>query len=433
MNPPSQHGGTAHAGAQMYLPDADGQLQVRTLNAARPWRRPDGPLTARTAYAAAHVVPVMWADNTPGMPAQLDWDATLAFRHHLWSYGLGVAEAMDTAQRGMGLDWPAAAELIRRSSAEARSAGGRIAAGAGTDHLDLPALPTAPEEALSAVLEAYREQLAVVDDAGALPILMASRALAAVARGPEDYLRIYRTLLTEVSGPVIVHWLGPDFDPALTGYWGSADLDQASRTFLELLGEHPDKVDGVKVSLLDADREIQLRAGLPAGVRMYTGDDFNYPDLIVGDERGHSDALLGVFAAMAPAASTALQELARPDGAGRAHEILESTRALGRHLFAAPTYFYKTGVAFLSWLNGFQPGFQLVGGLHNGRSVPHLVQLFQLADTAGLLSDPDLAAARMQHYLAVAGIDVPASAANPASPASPANSASPANPAGAGR
>ena len=387
------------------LPDARGVRSVHRLREPEQWARPAGPLTARRAFAAAHVVPDVWADNTPGAPARIDWDATLAFRHHLWSYGLGVAEAMDTAQRGMGLDWPAAAELIRRSTAEARTVGGMIACGAGTDHLDLGALPGDRRRALAVIVGAYREQLAVVLDAGAQPILMASRALAAVAQDAEDYHTVYRTLLDEVPGPVILHWLGTDFDPQLAGYWGSTDLDAAGEAFLQLLHEHADRVDGVKVSLLDAGREVALRRRLPAGVRMYTGDDFNYPDLIVGDDEGHSDALLGVFAAIAPAASAALQLLAQPGGDARAHAVLEATRPLGRHLFAAPTYYYKTGVAFLAWLNGHQPGYQLVGGLHGGRSVPHLVELFRLADRAGLLRDPDLAAARMAAYLSVAGVE----------------------------
>ncbi|WP_324650304.1 dihydrodipicolinate synthase family protein [Georgenia sp. H159] len=390
---------------ELLLPDSRGARSSYQLREPGPWRRPQARLTARVAYAAAHVVPAVWADNSPEAPAQIDWDSTLAFRHYLWSYGLGVAEAMDTAQRGMGLDWPATVELIRRSSAEARSAGGAIAAGAGTDQLDLTTLPDDRRRALATVLDAYREQLFVVLDAGAQPILMASRALAAVARGAEDYQHVYETLLAEVPGPVILHWLGVDFDPALSGYWGSEDLDAAAETFLRLLHSRPEQVDGVKVSLLDADREIALRARMPQGVRMYTGDDFNYPDLVVGDERGHSDALLGVFAAIAPAASTALQELERPGGAVRAREILETTRPLGEHLFAAPTYYYKAGVAFLAWLNGQQPGYQLVAGLHAGRSLPHLVQLFRLADQAGLLLDPDLAATRMGQYLAVAGAD----------------------------
>jgi len=390
---------------ELLLPDPRGTRSPYRPGEPGPWRTPSGPLTARVAYAAAHVVLAVWADNSPEVPATVDWDATLAFRHHLWSYGLGVAEAMDTAQRGMGLDWPATVELIRRSAAEARSVGGAIVAGAGTDQLDERALPGDRRRALATVTDAYREQLAVVVDAGARPVLMASRALAAVARGPEDYLEVYQTLLAEAPGPVVLHWLGVDFDPALAGYWGSEDLDEAGETFLQLLHSRAEKVDGVKVSLLDADREVALRARVPAGVRMYTGDDFNYPDLIVGDERGYSDALLGVFAAIAPAASTALQELERPGGEARAREILQATRPLGEHLFAAPTYYYKAGVAFLAWLNGHQPGYQLVAGLHAGRSLPHLVELFRLADRAGVLLDPELAAARMGQYLAVAGAD----------------------------
>ncbi|GAA4428169.1 dihydrodipicolinate synthase family protein [Georgenia halophila] len=373
------------------------------------WTKPTGRLTARTAYAAAHVVPRVGAENTPGAPADLDWEATLAFRHYLWSYGLGVAEAMDTSQRGMGLDWAAASELIRRSSAEARSVGALIACGAGTDQLSAETVSALPHQdrraALATVTEAYREQLATVVGAGSRPILMASRALAAVAGDAEDYLTVYGTLLEECSEPVILHWLGEAFDPALRGYWGSADPRTAGETVARLIAAHADKVDGIKISLLDAELEIWLRAKLPEGVKMYTGDDYNYPDLVVGDSRGHSDALLGIFAAIAPAASTALQSLdGGTDGAARAHEILTSTQALSKHIFAAPTYYYKTGIAFLSWLNGYQPGFQMVGGLQSGRSLPHLVELFRLADRAGLLLDPDLAARRMAGYLTVSGV-----------------------------
>jgi hypothetical protein len=312
---------------------------------------------------------------------------------------------MDTSQRGMGLDWPAAAELIRRSSAEARSAGGDIACGAGTDQLTPASLAGRDvTAALGAVTEAYREQLEVVTGAGARPILMASRALAATARDAVDYLEVYSALLRETHAPVILHWLGEAFDPALRGYWGSTDPYRAGEIVLGLIRDHADKVDGIKVSLLDAELEIWVRERLPEGVRMYTGDDYNYPDLVVGGGRGHSDALLGIFAAIAPAASTALQALETGDAA-RAHEILASTQALGRHIFEPPTYYYKTGVAFLSWLCGHQPGFQMVGGLHAGRSVPHLVELFRLADGAGLLTDPELAARRMSHYLAAAGFE----------------------------
>ena len=326
----------------------------------------------------------------------LDWESTLAFRRHLWSWGLGVAEAMDTAQRGMGLDWPAAQELIRRSAAEARACGGRIAAGAGTDH--------APADAdLDAVIEAYEQQLAVVEDAGATVILMASRQLARAARGPDDYQRVYGALLEQVSAPVILHWLGPMFDPALEGYWGSPDIDAATDAFLALLHRHADKVDGVKVSLLDAEHEIHLREQLPEGVRLYTGDDFNYPELIRGDDDAHSDALLGIFAAIAPAASTALQALDRDDDT--AYEAaFAPTLALARHVFEAPTFYYKTGIAFLAWLSGHQRGFTMVGGLQSGRSVTHLCEAFRLADTAGLFEDPELAAERMRAFLRVAGL-----------------------------
>ncbi len=378
--------------------------------------RPAKPLTSRKVYAAAHVVPVMSADNTPGAPAQLDWEATLAYRHELWSYGLGVADAMDTAQRGMGLDYPATKELIWRSAAEAasvlearkypalegRSVRDLIACGAGTDQVD-PALVEPGEAGRKEVREAYLEQLKVVESSGAKVILMASRALAKVARNAEDYLTLYAELLDAAEEPVILHWLGPMFDPALAGYWGSDDVAEATETFLTLIRQNAAKVDGVKVSLLDAEHEKQLRAELPEGVRLYTGDDFNYPELIHGDEQSYSDALLGIFAAIYPAASTALQAYDAGD-ADRGRAILDSTRELGKHIFSAPTLYYKTGIAFLSWLNGHQSGFQLVGGLHSGRSLAHLAHTLVLADRAGLLRDPDLAAERMRHLLKAGGL-----------------------------
>ena len=388
------------------LPDAEGASSSYELGEPGPWRRPNSPLTSRIAYAAAHVIPVPWADNTPGAPAVIDWDTTLAYRHELWSYGLGVADAMDTAQRGMGLDWPATQELIKRSGAEAASVGGRLACGAGTDQLDLDELP-AGRAGLTRVLDAYREQVALVAGSGARVIIMASRALARVARTADDYDYVYRELLAEVTEPVILHWLGPMFDPALVGYWGSQDVSTATQTFLRLISDHQAVVDGVKVSLLDAAHETALRAELaklPGRVRLYTGDDFNYPELIDGDGTLHSDALLGIFAAIYPAASTALQAYdANQPAEGRA--ILDSTRELGRHLFAAPTLYYKTGVAFLSWLNGRQPAFSMVAGLQAGRSLPHLVRIFRLADQAGLLLEPDLAADRMRQWLAVNGFE----------------------------
>lgn len=397
------------------LPDSSGYVYEYVLSEPGQWTRPEASLTSRKVYAAAHVVPVVLGDNTPGAPAELDWEATLGFRHDIWSYGLGVADAMDTAQRGMGLDWTATQQLIRRSTAEASAAlatgnpalSGRtvrdlIACGAGTDQLD-PGAVVPGEDGLRAVLEAYREQLEVVEDAGAKVILMASRALVKAARGADDYLRVYTQLLDEAQQPVILHWLGTMFDPALTGYWGSESVDAATDTFLELIRANAAKVDGVKVSLLDAAHETKLRAALPAGVRLYTGDDFNYPELIHGDGTHHSDALLGIFAGIYPAASTALQayDAGQPE---RAKAILDSTEALGRHIFSAPTFYYKSGIAFLSWLNGSQPGYQMVGGLHSGRSVPHLVRAFELADRAGLLLDPELAARRMTTFLDGAGV-----------------------------
>jgi len=384
------------------LPAASGGSRILELGGPRDWVRPDGPITSRVAYAAAHVVPRVLADSTPGAPADVDWDATLELRRDLWSWGLGVAEAMDTAQRGMGLDWAATRELIERSAAEAQRAGGRIASGAGTDQLD-PARATPDADGLRAVTAAYTEQVKVVEAAGSGVIVMASRALARAATSPADYLRVYEEVLDAASGPVILHWLGEMFDPELAGYWGSRDREAATDAFLDLVTRGAERVDGVKVSLLDADHERRLRRALPETVRLYTGDDFNYPELVCDDEEGvHSDALLGIFAAIAPAASTALQALDRGDDA-TAREILESTRALGRHVFAAPTRFYKTGIAFLAWLNGRQPGFSMVGGLSTGRSVLHLVRALELAEEAGLVAEPELAARRVTAWLAANG------------------------------
>jgi hypothetical protein len=308
-----------------------------------------------------------------------------------------VAEAMDTAQRGMGLDWAGAAELIRRSSAEARSVGGLIACGVGTDQL------TAPAATLTEVIKAYEEQLAVVEEAGSQAILMASRALAALAQGPQDYLEVYGHLLRQSAEPVILHWLGPMFDPALTGYWGSEDLDEATDTFLEVISAHPDKVDGIKISLLDAEREIDVRRRLPKGVRCYTGDDFNYPELIAGDEQGFSHALLGIFDPLAPVAAEAVRTLDTGDRDGF-RALLDPTVELSRHLFGTPTRYYKTGVVFLAWLSGHQSHFTMVGGLQSARSLPHLARAYELADRIGLFPDPALAESRVRDLLSVYGV-----------------------------
>jgi hypothetical protein len=338
------------------------------------------------------------AENGPGSPAKLDWEATMAYRRHLWGLGFSIAEAMDTSQRGMGLDWEVAKELIRRSVSEGRASGGGIASGAGTDQL-----APAPDVTLEQVKAAYEEQCSFIESQGGQIILMASRALAACAKSPDDYLQVYDYILSQVSRPVILHWLGDMFDPALTGYWGHQDLDAAMEVCLELIKTHAAKIDGIKISLLNADREIAMRRRLPAGVRMYTGDDFNYPALIQGDEQGYSHALLGIFDAIAPAAAAALQALDGEDLA-RYKAILEPTVALSRHIFQAPTYFYKTGVVFLAYLNGYQSHFRMVGGMESGRSVVHLSELLILADKAGLIKDPQVAAERMRRFLALAGV-----------------------------
>jgi hypothetical protein len=378
------------------IPGAGGSWRTVELSEPRAWPEHPGPYRSRVAFAAAHVVADPFGENVPGAPAVIDWDSTLAFRRNLFRYGLGVAEAMDTAQRNMGLDWPAVQELVRRSAAQAKESGARIASGAGTDHRG--ELSSVPE-----VVDAYLEQIDFVQGTGSQVIVMASRQLARLAAAAEDYVRVYDAVLRQVRDPVILHWLGEAFDPQLRGYWGSSDVSVATKTFLDLIHAHAGVVDGVKVSLLSAEHEIGFRALLPNGVRLYTGDDFNYPELIRGDGTRHSDALLGAFAGVAPAASAALTALDAGDLDGYDAEMAR-TLPLSRHIFTAPTYYYKTGIAFMSWLTGQQPGFTMVGGLQSARSVVHLSELFALANEARLLPDPDLATHRLGLWLASAGL-----------------------------
>jgi hypothetical protein len=392
------------------LPAADGSLQRHTLRGPAAFT-PAAPGTklSRIAFSAAHVVADARAAVDPWLDCAIDWDATIAYRRRLWRMGLGVAEAMDTAQRGMGLDWPTSLELIRRSIDAARDVPGAfLASGCGTDHL-------APEAARSVddVIRAYEEQMAAIEALGGRLIVMASRALARVAQGPADYERVYDRVLRQAREPVILHWLGDMFDPALKGYWGSADTAQAMDTALAVIRAHAGKVDGIKISLLDKDQEIRMRRRLPPGVRMYTGDDFNYAELIAGDAHAegagehpnqrHSDALLGIFDAIAPAASAALAALAAGDEA-RFHAILAPTVPLSRHIFRAPTRFYKTGVVFMAWINGHQDHFVMVGGQQSTRSLPHFAELFRLADAAGLIEQPELALHRVRTLLALHGV-----------------------------
>jgi hypothetical protein len=379
---------------------ADGRTRFLPLGEPVAVRRPAGPLRSRVAYAAAHVVPRVAGENVPGAPADVDWDATLAFRHHLWSWGLGVADAMDTAQRNMGLDAAATRELIRRSAAEARSVGGALVVGVNTDHLADDVVP------LSRVVDAYVEQLHLAEDAGAGVVLMASRHLARAAQGPADYERVYAEVLARAGRPVLLHWLGEAFDPQLRGYFGSTETAVAADVVVRIIERDADQVRGIKTSLLDAAAEVALRRRLPAGVDLFTGDDFSYVGLIEGDGERFSHALLGAFAAIAPVASAAIAALDAGDPAGY-RRLLGPTEALSRQVFAAPTAYYKTGIAFLSWLNGHQPGFAMVGGLHSARSLPHLSEVVRLADAAGVLEDPELAVRRWNGLLALSGVDVP--------------------------
>ncbi|MCW5652709.1 dihydrodipicolinate synthase family protein [Hydrogenophaga sp.] len=387
------------------LPSPSGQIATYTLRGTTPVKPAAGVKFNRIAYSAAHVVADPLAAIDPWLQCAVDWDATIAYRRRLWSLGLGVAEAMDTAQRGMGLDWPTSLELIRRSLDAAKDVpGALVASGCGTDHLVLDNVKTVDD-----VTAGYEEQMAAIEKLGGKLIVMASRALARVARSPADYERVYDRILSQAKQPVILHWLGDMFDPALKGYWGSDDTGKAMDTALAVIAAHPDKVDGIKISLLDKDKEITMRRRLPAGVRMYTGDDFNYAELIAGDghgsspTHGQSDALLGIFDAIAPAAAAALGELAQGNEA-KFHAILGPTVPLSRHIFQAPTRFYKTGVVFMAWLNGHQDHFTMVGGQQSTRSLPHLAELLRLADAANLLEQPDLAVRRMNTLLALHGV-----------------------------
>ena len=420
---------------QLTLLGEDGALRRIPLAGAPAFARPTAPLRSRVVYAAVHVVPLVHGDNTPGAPARIDWDATLAFRRTMWSRGLGVADAMDTAQRGMGLDPAATRELITRTSDAAREAledpeisavfpagatvSDLVVAGVNTDQR------TEQELSLDEIVEAYVEQLRATERAGAGAVLMASRHLARTARSAADYEEVYRRVLAEASAPVVLHWLGTVFDPQLKGYFGSDDPAVGADALLRIIEEDPSRIRGVKMSLLDDAAEIAVRERLPEGVRMLTGDDFHFSHLIVGDgtvttgadsaqERGeYSDALLGAFAATAPAASAAVQALDR-GAVGEARRILDAAEQLGRHVFSAPTYHYKTGVAFLAWLNGHQQAFTMVGGMHSARSLPHLSRTIELAATTGNLEDPVLAAERWHGMLRLAGYEIDSATASAA-------------------
>jgi hypothetical protein len=381
------------------LPTANGTLAPYGMRPAKTFG-PAAPPFNRIAYAAVHVVADPRADNDPWLDSAIDWDTTIAFRRHLWSLGLGVAEAMDTAQRGMGLDWPTSLELIRRSIDAAKDMpGALLASGAGTDHL-----APGPDVTVDDVVRAYEEQCAAIEKLGGRIVLMASRALAKAARSPDDYAKVYGRILSQLKEPVIIHWLGEMFDPALAGYWGHADHHKAMDVALDVVADNADKVDGVKISLLDKDKEIAMRRSLPQGARMYTGDDFNYAELIAGDAQGYSDVLLGIFDVIAVPAAAALGALTRGDTAAF-HDILAPTVPLSRHIFKAPTRFYKTGVVFTAYLNGHQDHFTMVGGQESARSTLHLAELFRLADAAGVLADPARAAARMRQVMAVRGVE----------------------------
>jgi len=398
--PTTSNGVAARPDLTIALPNTTGDTVTCHLN--RPASRIDWgstPPRSREIYAAAHVVVDPLRNDPQGARSAIDWDSTLSFRRHLWSLGFGVADAMDTAQRGGGLSWLDARELITRSAAEAAHLSGQLVCGAMTDQLDATSTYD-----LNSIVDAYLEQATHIHQSGATPVLMASRQLCHAATSAEDYLTVYTQVLNQLNTPVMLHWLGDAFDPALTGYWGSHDLDTAADTVLQIMTDHPNKIVGIKMSVLDAAREVDFRRRLPAGIAIFTGDDFNYAELIAGDDHGHSNALLGIFDAIAAPARTAFDRLDAGDTAGF-HDILAPTVPLSRHLFTAPTSAYKTGVVFLAWLNGHQSHFHMVAGAQSHRSVAHLTRAFQLANSAGALTDPDLAAHRMRQWLALAGFD----------------------------
>ena len=374
-------------------------LETYTLQTSKEFVLEKGILLPRIAYSAAHIVANPLANIKPWFDTAVDWDATINYRRYLWGMGLGVAEAMDTAQRGMGLNWEGAKELIRQSLRAAKEFPNAIvASGCGTDQLEINGNLN-----LDDVIKAYEEQIEFVEGEGGKIILMASRALAACAKSPDDYVKVYDRILSQVKEPVIMHWLGDMFDPALTGYWGKADLNDAMDICLGIIERNADKIEGIKISLLDKNKEIKMRRRLPSSVKMYTGDDFNYAELIQGDDHGYSHALLGIFDAIAPAACAALQALGKGD-IELYNRILKPTVPLSRHMFQAPTHFYKTGVVFMAYLNGHQNHFTMIGGQQSTRSLPHLCSLFKLADEAGVFVDQDLAVSRMQVVLKYHGI-----------------------------
>ncbi|GAK12273.1 dihydrodipicolinate synthase family protein [Geomicrobium sp. JCM 19039] len=382
----------------IFLPTSDRQVVEYVLQTKEIKQAEKVTFHKRIAFSAAHVVADPFSTGDPLKDTGIDWEATLNYRHFLWNLGFAVAEAMDTAQRGMGLEWSQAKTLITRSVKEAQAVNGKIACGAGTDQLD-PNKPATLDE----IAIAYEEQCEHIEQAGGQVILMASRALARTARSPEDYAYVYGRVLSQVSSPVILHWLGEMFDPSLSGYWGSANLNEAMSHCLDVIREHQQRVDGIKISLLDKQKEIVMRRQLPESVKMYTGDDFNYPELIEGDEVGYSHALLGIFDAIAPTAADALNDLDAGDVAGYRRKM-EKTLPLARHIFQKPTFSYKTGIVFLAYLNGHQSHFRMVGGAESARSLLHLSQLFTLADQAGVLTAPQLATERMQQWLKLSGI-----------------------------
>ena len=383
--------------AELLLPIADGTLARVDLAEPAALITASTPPTSRAVYAAAHVVadPLHACDPLPGVE-QIDWEATLELRRRLWSLGLGVAESMDTAQRGMGLNWDGARELALRTLADAKDRGGEVVVGIATDQINSPTAD------LAQIRDAYLDQMNDIESAGGSVVMMASRHLARAAKTPDDYFTVYDEVLAQATRPVILHWLGAMFDPALSGYWGYDEPKAAMGGVVDIIGAHVDKVRGIKVSLLDAALETMLREMIPAPARVFTGDDFNYVDLIAGDGTRHSEALLGAFAAVPRFASAAFARLDADDVEGF-RRVLEPTVPLSRLVFAAPTQYYKVGVAWLTYLDGGQDHFRMIGGFETGRNLLHLAELVRAAGAIGLFADPELTARRTTAFFAAQG------------------------------
>lgn len=381
------------------LPETGGGMRTHVMREPAVFEKHPRPFTSRTVLAAPHVVADVRAEYTPGVAPPVDWESTMAFRRHLWSYGIGVAEGMDTSERGVGgLMWPQAQELIALGIEEAAAAGGAIVCGAGTDQI------SSAQPSLEHVIDAYLEQTSYIEGRGGATVIRASHALVAAAKSDEDYLKVYGTVLASLERPAIVHWLGTVFDPTLAGYWGHDDVRAAMRVVLEMAHSNVDSLRGIKFSLLDDELESEFRRLVPPSVQVFTGDDYGYTQLLLGDSEHHSHGLLGVLDPIAPIASAAFAALDQGDESSFT-ETMDATIPFAVKMFEPPAASYKVGVVFTAWLSGHQEHFRMVTGREGMRSLQHLTDLFVLADALGLYPDPELAAHRMRILLAMGGVE----------------------------